>query len=207
MIMNKSGRTSILNLMLFLIVISIAPSLKAQSEAILTVLDSASFDAQLEFVQNRTRVYDGFRAIREDVFQKAKKNALDSLNKEKLEVARLNSELSEREFQIESLNTNLSRTKTERDQAIRTKDSFVFLGMEVQKGAYNTVMWVIVLGLLTGGVFIFLLFKRSYVVTNHTKNELKIIQEEFEEYRKSSREKYEKLVISHHNDIMKMKKS
>ncbi len=207
MIMNKPGRTSLVNLMLFLIVISIAPSLTAQSEVILTVLDSASFNTQLEYLHNRTRVYDGFRAIREDVFQKVKKNALDSLNKEKLEVARLNSELSEREFQIESLNTNLSRAKTERDQAIRTKDSFIFLGMEVQKGAYNTVMWVIVLGLLTGGVFIFLLFKRSYVVTTHTKNDLKSIQEEFEEYRKSSREKFEKLVISHHNDIMKMKKS
>jgi hypothetical protein len=207
MIMNKPGRKSLVNLMLFLIVISIAPSLTAQSEAILAVLDSASFDTQLEYVHNRTRVYDGFRAIREDVFQKVKRNALDSLNKEKLEVARLNSELSEREFQIESLNTNLSRAKTERDQAIRTKDSFIFLGMEVQKGVYNTVMWVIVVGLLTGGVLIFLLFKRSYVVTSHTNNELKSIQEEFEEYRKSSREKYEKLVISHHNDIMKMKKS
>jgi uncharacterized membrane protein (DUF106 family) len=192
--------------MLFLFVISITPSLTAQSGAILAVLDSASFEAQLDYVQNRTRVYDEFRAIREDIFQKIKKNALDSLNKEKLEVARLNSELIERDFQIESLNTNLSRAKTEKDQAIRTKDSFSFLGMEVQKGVYNTVMWVLVLGLLTGGILLFLLFKRSFVVTTHTKDELKRIQEEFEEYRKSAREKYEKLVISHHNDIMKMKK-
>lgn len=204
--MNKSGRSFIVNLMLLLVVISLAPSLTAQSGEILAVLDTASFEAQLEYTQNRTRVYDDFRAIREDVFQKVKKNALDSLNKEKLEVARLHSELREREFQNESLNTNLSSAKTERDQAIRTKDSFNFLGMEVQKGLYNTVMWVLVLGLLTGGVFIFLLFKRSYVVTNHTKDELKRSLEEFEEYRKSAREKYEKLVISHHNDIMKMKK-
>ena len=130
-----------------------------------------------------------------------------SLNVQKLEVARLNSEPGEREFEIETLNTNLSRTKSEKDQAIRTKDSFVFLGMETQKGVYNTIMWILVLAFLTGSVLLFLLFKRSFAVTTQTKSELESIQGEFEEYRKSSREKYEKLVISHHNDLMKLKKS
>ena len=205
--MKKPGRTSILNLMIFLLLISITSSLKAQSNTILAVLDSASLEAQLEYLQQKTRVYDEFRAIRDDVFRKAKKNAIDSLNVQKLEVARLNSEISEREFEIETLNTNLSRTKSEKDQAIRTKDSFVFFGMETQKGVYNTIMWILVLGFLSGSVLLFLLFKRSYVVTTQTKSELESIRGEFEEYRKSSREKYEKLVISHHNDLMKMKKS
>ncbi len=102
--------------------------LKAQSTTILAVLDSASLEAQLEYLQQKTRVYDEFRAIREDVFLKAKKNALDSLNAKKLEVARLNSELSEKEFEIETLNTNLSRTKNERDQAIRNKGQFYVPG-------------------------------------------------------------------------------
>ena len=205
--MKKSNRTSIIKLMIFLFLIGITPSLKAQSNTFLAVLDSASLEAQLEYLQQKTRVYDEFRAIRDDVFRKAKKNAIDSLNVQKLEVARLNSEISEREFEIETLNTNLSRTKSEKDQAIRTKDSFVFFGMETQKGVYNTIMWILVLGFLSGSVLLFLLFKRSYVVTTQTKSELESIRGEFEEYRKSSREKYEKLVISHHNDLMKMKKS
>ena len=132
--MKKPVYTSILNLMIFLFLISITSSLKAQSNTILAVLDSASLEAQLEYLQQKTRVYDEFRAIRDDVFRKAKRNALDSLNVQKLEVARLNSEISEREFEIETLNTNLSRTKSEKDQAIRTKDSFVFFGMKTQKG-------------------------------------------------------------------------
>ncbi len=205
--MKKSGRSSLFNLMLLSLLITVTPYLSAQSPSILAVLDSASLEDQLDYVNQKTRVYDGFRAIREDVFQKMQKNALDSLNEEKLEVARFNSELREKEFQIETLNTNLSRNQSERDQAIRTKDSFKFLGMEVQKGVYNTIMWILVLGLLVGSVFLFLLFKRSFVVTSQTKSELNSIQEEFEEYRRSSREKYEKLVISHHNDIMKFKKS
>lgn len=205
--MNKSGRISISSIILIALLFVALPGLNAQSTTILAVQDSATLEAQLDFLTQKTRVYDGFRAIREDVFQKSNKNALDSLNQVKLEVARLNSELSEREFQIETLNTNLSRTKEEKDQAIRTKDSFVFLGMEVQKGVYNTIMWIIVLVLLVGSVFLFLLFKRSYAVTRQTRSELETIMGDYEEYRKTSREKYEKLVISHHNDLMKLKKS
>ncbi|MCP4311803.1 MAG: hypothetical protein GY790_11105 [Bacteroidetes bacterium] len=205
--MKISCRTPIISMVLAFLIISISPSLTAQSNSIIAVLDSASLEAQLNDLNERTRVYNDFRAIREDVFQKMKKNVIDTLNMEKLEVARLNSELIERDFQIEILNTDLSRAKTERDQSIRTKDSFAFLGMQVQKGVYNTVMWIIVVGLLILGVILFLMFKRSFVVTSQTKNELEAILEEFEEYRKSSREKYEKLVVSHHSEIMKMKRS
>jgi hypothetical protein len=205
--MNMTVRTSILSLVLLFLLGSFSPSVKAQSNTIIAVLDSVDFEAQLEFLHEKTRVYNDFRAIREDVFLKIKKNAIDTLRKEKLEVARLNSELSEREFQIETLNTDLSRAKSERDQSIRTKDSFVFLGMEVQKGLYNTIMWIAVLGLIIVGVFLFLMFKRSFAVTSQTKKELETIQKEYEEYRKSSREKYEKLVVAHHNEIMKLKRS
>lgn len=202
-----TARTAITSLFLFFLLSSFPTSLQAQSNTILTVMDSASFEDQLEFLHEKTRVYNDFRAIREDVFLKMKKNAIDTVRKEKLEIARINSELSERDFQIETLNTDLSRTKTERDQAIRTKDSFSFLGMEVQKGVYNTIMWIVVVGLIVVGVVLFLMFKRSFVVTSQTKQELETIQEEYEEYRKSSREKYEKLVVSHHNEIMKLKRS
>jgi hypothetical protein len=53
----------------------------------------------------------------------------------------------------------------------------------------------------------FLLFKRAHVVTLQTKKQLEEIQEEFETHRTNSREKYEKLVVSHHNEIMKLKRS
>lgn len=198
--------TSVLAIVLLCLCASGIQSVWAQSP-MPPVLDSASFESQMEYLQERTRIYNGFRAIRDDIFLKMKKNALDSLSKEKLEVARLNSELSERDFQIESLNSDLVRAKNERDQSIRTKDSFSFLGIQVHKGLYNTIMWIIVLGLASLSVILFLLFKRSHAVTVQTKKELENIQESFEEHRKSSREKYEKLVVSHHSEIMKLKRS
>jgi len=169
-------------------------------------LDTATLEGQLDYIENRTRIYENFRAVREDIFQQMKKNTIDTLNGAKLEIATLNSELTERNVEIETLTTDLGRAKNERDQAIRTKDSFTLLGMELNKGVYSTVLWIIILGLILFGVVMFLLFKRAHVVTSQTQSELETLKEEYEEHKKNAREKYEKLVVTHHNEIMKLKR-
>jgi hypothetical protein len=188
------------------IVLIIACWESASGQSIQEVQDSASLENQLNYVEDHTRIYDNFRAIREDIFQKMKTNSIDSLNSAKLEIATLNSELTERNVEIETLNTELGRVKNERDQAIRTKDSFTLLGIEMNKGVYTTVLWIIILILAVFGSVMFLLFKRAHVVTTQTQKELGTLQEEYEEHKKNAREKYEKLVVNHHNEIMKLKR-
>ena len=163
--------------------------------------------SQLEYIHERTRVYNDFRAIREDIFLKMKGNVLDSLDGAKLEIATLNSKLTEHSFQIETLNADLKRTKNDRDEAIRNKDSLSFLGIQLNKALYNTIMWFIILGFAVLATILFLLFKRTHMVTVQTKKQLEETQEQFETHRTSSREKHEKLVVNHHNEIMKLKRS
>lgn len=178
----------------------------AQSGAI-AVMDSTSLETQMDYIQERTRIYNDYRAIREDVFQKLKRNVTDTLQEARQEIGELNSRLSERENQIETLNSDLSRTNSEKEEAIRNRDSFSIFGLQMNKTLYSSILWFIILGLAVLTFVMILLFKRSHQVNSEVKEHLQIVQEEFEEYRKSSREKYEKLVVSHHNEIMKLKKS
>jgi len=181
------------------------PSLAQTS--MLQVMDTARLGDQLDYIQEHTRIYNDFRAIREDVFQKMKRNTMDSVNRSSREITRLNEMLSTSTKEIQTLNSDLLTVKEERDQAIRNRDSLSFLGIQMNKAVYNTIMWVIVLGLAVLAAVLFLFFKRSHVITQQTRRELENTREEFESHKKSSREKYEKLVISHHNEIMKLKRS
>lgn len=181
-------------------------STHAQTGAI-AVLDSASLEDQVDFIQEKTRVYNDFRAIRDDIFLKLARNVKDTLNATKLEVEQLNSKLTERNFQIETLNSDMTRLKNEKDEAIRNRDSLSFLGIQMRKGLYSAIMWFIILGLAILAVSMVIMFKRSHQITNQVKEEFIAVEEQFEEYRKSSREKYEKLVVSHHNEIRKLKNS
>ncbi len=186
--------------------ISMMQTVHAQSGAS-AVLDSALLEAQLDYIHENTRVYNNFRAIRDDIFLKLKRNVRDTLNATKLEVEELNSRLTERNFHIETLTTDLTRTKNEKDEAIRNRDSLSFFGIQMSKGLYKSIMWFIVLGLAALAVMMVVLFRRSHLVTKQVKEELQASLNEFEEYRKSSREKYEKLVVSHHNEIRRLKNS
>jgi len=192
-------------LLLASLFISTIHPLMAQSGAS-AVLDSATMEAQLDYIHENTRVYNDYRAIRDDIFLKMKRNMMDTLNASNLNVEELKSLLTERDFQIETLNTDLARTKTEKDEAVRNRDSLSFLGIQMSKGLYNSILWFIILGLAALTVIMVLLFRRSHQVTKDVQNELQSTQDEFEKYRKSSREKYEKLVVSHHSEIMKLKK-
>ena len=180
--------------------------LEAQSGA-LAVQDSAALEDQLDYIHEHTRVYNDYRAIREDVFQKHRQNVRDTLFATRSEAIQLNNKISEQEAQIEILNTDLIRANNERDDAIKNRDSLSFLGIQMKKGIYNTIMWLLVLGLAALALIVFTLFKRAHMITKEVKDELKSTRDEFEEYRKSSREKYEKLVVSHHSEIMKLKNS
>ena len=184
--------------------ISLVQPAVAQSGAT-AVLDSATLDAQLDYIYENTRVYNDYRAIRDDIFLKLRRNVKDTLNGTKLNVEELNSRLTDRDFQIETLNTDLARTKNEKDEAVRNRDSLSFFGIQMSKGLYNTILWFIILGLAALTVIMFILFRRSHLVTKEVQGELKSTLEEFEQYRKGSREKYEKLVVSHHSEIMKLK--
>jgi len=171
------------------------------------VLDSALLEAQLDYIHENTRVYNDYRAIRADIFLKIKRNVMDTLNATKLEVAELNSKLTERDFEIETLNTDLTRTKNEKEEAIKNKNSLSFFGIQLNKGLYNSIIWFIIIGLAALAIIMVMLFRRAHHVTKQVNEELQSTQEEFGQYRKNSREKYEKLVVSHHSEIMRLKNS
>ena len=175
-----------------------------QSSA-LAVQDTATLEQQFEYIQDKTRIYEDYRAIRNDVFLKMKKNALDSLNEHILNEQRLRIDLDERNLEINKLSSDLARISDERDEAIRNRDSLKFMGINMAKPLYKSIMWFIILGLTILAAVLFILFRRVHAVTSELKEKLHNMQEEYESHRKSSREKYEKLVVSHHDELMKLK--
>lgn len=169
------------------------------------VLDTATLRQQLDYMNERMNIYNGYRAVRDDIFLRMNKNSLDSLNTAKSEISQLESTLETSRSEIASLQNTLQQTTEERDLAIKNKNSMSFLGIQMNKAVYNSIMWIIVFALVVLLVLLFLMFKRSFVVTRQTTKDLNEIREEFESYRQQSRERYEKLVVQHHQEVLKLK--
>lgn len=170
-------------------------------------LKSGTVRDQLDFVENRTRIYDNFRAVREDMFQKIKRNVTDSLAASEKKISDLSRRVALLNGRIDSISNSLQTTKTALDDMTSTKNSIRVLGMNVNKTTYNGIVWTIIAGLLVLLSFGSVIFKRNQAITSNTKKELEDLRTEFEEYRKQSRIAREKMTMDHFNEIKKLRGS
>jgi hypothetical protein len=170
-----------------------------------TELSSSTMQEQINYVEKHTRIYDNFRAIREDIYQKINRNFIDTLSAEKNRVTALKNLTSNLNTKTDSLNALLNTTRIKLEEATTTKNNIRVLGLEIKKGAYNTIMWTIVGGLALLLAFGFLVFKRNLVVLLRTEKDLKELKDEFAAYKQTSRLAREKMEMDNFRAIQKLK--
>ncbi len=160
---------------------------------------------QLKYLEEKTRIYENYRAIREDMFQKIKQNVIDTVKSAHKDIRALHSEVKGLNIKIDSLNNSLASTKEKLEEISITKNSMKVLGMEVNKASYNALMWTIIAVLVCLLVFGFIAFKSNVAITQKTRRELEELKDEFEEYRKTSREAREKMSMDHFNELRRLR--
>ena len=169
------------------------------------VLYKSSLNDQMNYIQEKTKIYEDYRAIREDIFQQIKRNSLDSLQAARVEISSLKMITASRNRTIDSLNSSLESNGKKLEEVISSKNSFQLFGIEINKRTYNAIMWLtiaILSGILVSGL---LSFKRNHIVTINTKKEFEDLKKEFEAYRKASREAREKMSMAHFNEMKKIR--
>lgn len=169
------------------------------------VLQKSSLKEQLNYIGEHTIIYENYRAIREDMFQKIKRNATDTLSSLNIKIAGLNKTASALNRTIDTLRTNLSTIQTQLEEMTVTKNSIRVAGIEVNKATYNKIMWTILAGLVATLLVGLLVFRRNLSVMSNTKREFQELKTEFEAYRKTSREAREKLTMDHFNEVKRLK--
>jgi chromosome segregation ATPase len=177
---------------------------KSQS-AVPEMLLKGSIREQMDYIQEKTRIYEDYRAIREDMFQKMKSNSIDSLKSARNEIAVLKNYLGKGNASIDSLNSEIVSIKADLDKITRTKNSLGFLGMEINKSVYNSILWTVIAVLIVLLVTGFITFKRNRMVTMQTRKEMDELKKEFEAYRKASREAREKMSMAHFNELKRLR--
>ncbi|WP_100615557.1 tRNA (guanine-N1)-methyltransferase [Confluentibacter citreus] len=168
-------------------------------------LDEGSIDNQFEYVIRRSNNYQDFKVVKKDWLYKLKAHTIDSLKAvhkdladTKILVDTQAKEISDLKSSLESTQTNLENTRSE-------KDNISLFGIQMGKGSYKAIMWVIIACLLVLlGLFIYK-FKNSNDVTRQAKKNLADIEEEFEEHRKTAVEREQKVRRQLQDEINKQK--
>jgi chromosome segregation ATPase len=202
--MNKLNQLLYRSVLIFAVILIIVN--KGNSQTILPdELTRKELKEQLNYIEQKTGIYENYRAIREDMFKKIKNNVNDSISAVKSKVIGLNMQLSGLQHNCDSLKTTLENTRASLEEVTRTKESISVMGLNINKVAYNSFMWTVVavlIGMLAVG---FLIFRRNLIVTIRFKKDIEELKEEFEAYRQSSRIARDKMSMDHFNEIKKLK--
>ncbi|TDT45499.1 hypothetical protein CLV90_2587 [Maribacter spongiicola] len=174
-------------------------------------LDEGPISNQFDFIAKRSGNYraDGIRyeVVKETNLFKIRENVLDSIAAMNKKTGELKATIAEHETTITSLNNKLEETTTNLGAVTEEKDSMSFLGLPVSKGTYNFVLWTIIGALfLTLGFFIYK-FRNSNILTQEAKQNLSELEVEYEDHRRRSLEREQKISRQLQDEINKQKKT
>jgi hypothetical protein len=167
---------------------------------------SSSISAQDEVADTDQSISGTYRSLYEKsetynaykVFNISSMNALmnkvqDSLRVYKQTIADRNQEIADLKSNIEVLNTRMAELEEELKATQKVAGSISFFGILISKAAYNIILWGIIAGL---GVLLVIAYgshTRSLKLYSVARKEFTDLNEEFEEYRRTSQENKVKL--------------
>ncbi|WP_405608596.1 hypothetical protein [Polaribacter sp. Asnod1-A03] len=166
-----------------------------------------SINGQFDKIYRVSNTWQQFKVIDKNKYQVLKTNVLDSLKSYQKLISEKENLLKTEKNNIEETKNILSKTQLELDTALKQASSISVLGIELSKATYNLILWsVIAVLILTLSYFIFK-FSKSNIVTKEAKSNLAEVEQEFEDHRKKSIEREQKLRRQLQDEINKQRNS
>lgn len=144
---------------------------------------------QLQEILDKSESYTEYKVIKRISLSQYSNAVQDTVNVSRQEIKVLKNTVSDQSSQISTLSKRITDLETQLAQSEELRESLTFLGFNLNKATYHTVVWLII-GVLTAfGVFAYTSFVRSNKITAKSKKEYKALEVEYEEHKKKSHEK------------------
>lgn len=170
-----------------------------------TEIEENTLENQFDKIYRVSTSYQSYKVISKVSFQKLKSDVLDSIKTAKNIILEKDGLLKANDTNIKSLNEKINKTQLDLETSIKKENSISLFGLWLQKTTYNLILWVLIIVLLLGLLFFMYKFSNSNIITNEAKDNLIEIEQEFEQHRKKSLEKEQKLRRQLQDEINKQK--
>tara|TARA_B110000495_G_C22874858_1_gene510202 strand:- start:494 stop:961 length:468 start_codon:yes stop_codon:yes gene_type:complete len=147
--------------------------------------------------------YVNNKVVKIEWIEKFYSNVKDSLESAKYEISNLEKTYSEEKKVSKEALKSVTVLKKELASVNAEKENITLFGSLTSKSSYKTIVWIIIISLLTFLLFFLFKFQSSNRVTKEAKEKLKEIEFELEETKKKSRIKEQELMRKLQDEINK----
>lgn len=151
-------------------------------------------NTQFQLLLNQSRNQDAsFKIIRRSNVEIIQKNVNDSLSIYKEEIAELKNLTSTSRGTITNLQDSVVALQTALQEEVQKSSTIGFLGMDLQKGMYHAIVWIIIILLALSLIITLISFRKAKVDTIEHKETAEEAQNELHAYKKKAMEKEQQL--------------
>jgi len=141
-----------------------------------------------DLIQNSSN-YKEFKVVDREKAKSFRKKIISKKDSLEEIIKQQKSEQQKLEDNIKENKAKLLKTKKSLKKINKQTDSIAFLGIPLQKSVYHIIVWSLIGLLAFFAVLFFFNYRRSIKITKITKENMKNIEAEYEEYRRSAIEK------------------
>ena len=195
----------IISLYISIFLLLFAFNANAQDTADEPNLTDSNLEGQFDFIYKKSSRYQEYKVVKQVWLDQIRKNILDSVATVETKLAESQKLTQTQNGEISSLKAALNDTNAKLENVTAEKDSITFLGSQIEKPTYKTVMWSIISLLSLIILFLGYKFKNANTITQEAKNTLIEVEDEYEDYRRKALEREQKVRRQLQDEINKQK--
>lgn len=191
------------NILLFSLLLVVSVSF---GQTVKKFTDTGSVNNQFDNLIKNSNRYQEYKVVKKTWLLKLKSNVTDSISASKKEINTANKLISAQKKSVDSLKLAINTSATTVTNLKTEIQSISLFGIQINKGAFKTFMFSIIVILALLLLFFISKFKQSNSITSQTKLDLKELDEEFELHRKKALEREQKVRRQLQDELNKQKK-
>lgn len=146
-----------------------------------------------EFYANQTSTWQEYKLVKMPRLKNFWNVVADTIKVKEEKIAAARSEIRSLNEELSEVNTKLDDTQAALTSSEDLNDSIGFLGLQMSKSAYNTLVWMIIASLALGIGTLYLMYLRNSKVTREARKLLSKVEEEYTAHQEKARENQTKL--------------
>lgn len=167
--------------------------LQAQEQQQTGSLTSGTISSQFDYIQSVSNNFQEYKVVKNTHLNQLKSNVSDSIRVFQNEIRSQKEEIKSQQDELNRLQTTVETAKSELMAAEDARDSFNFIGIDIQKSVYSSILWSLVGALgLALAYFLYQHFQ-SHKIVMKARKDLEDTLEEFEQHRRNTLERERKL--------------
>ncbi len=148
---------------------------------------------QFQKMLDKSETYAEFKVIRSIDLGNYAQSVQDSLQVNRAEINTLKNTVADQKSQISQLSIRITELEDQLSTSEKLRESLSIFGLNIYKTTYQWIVWLIIAVLTAFGIFAYISFIRSNIITSKTNKKYKDLETDFEDHKKKSYEKQLKL--------------